>query len=490
MSRIWDFGGPDPTDNLPSPPPSPDPTNTLGSTPSTTPIATSAPSSTPASTQISTDPPADFTTWVNTALQSRLGLTKYGLIPAADKKDLIRKIWSDPTVQSDYVSNHANLSSGNVSSLAILENQIQSVMMGQGNDPTIAIDYTNMLQAAGVSLTASEQAGLSGATQAINAPVPRPFGTNVVSGYDFGAPMPAGGWSSKSPGESFGWDKHNGVDYGTRAGDRIVSPFSGTVTVQTNVPGYGNYVIVTLDNGWKMGFGHVASGAVQNGARVNPGDLIAIAGADVGSAQGSVTLVTWQDANGMWHNPHQVLDPIFDGTTFAAIGAQGAAGTGMPTVNKILDSEYPSIKADFQTFFGHPPSPGDVYEILQHGNSPAQWLDYIRAMPSHIDTMTQGQYYDLRAVADVASTKVLGHPSTDSIVQELAQAQLTTPQAALNWYNEHGVTGIPPEDYQKIYKANQSTMNAIFNEPAGADPRDIQAIHDAEKVKGGHGAVA
>jgi len=449
--------------------------------PSTSGIALSSPTASSSGTpQVTSDPPADFVAWVNTALQSRLGLTKYSLIPASTKKQLVEKIWQDPSIQSDYVTNHQQLAGGNISSIAIIENQIQAVMMGQGNDPSVAIDYTNMLQAAGVPLTASEQANLAGATQAVNAPVPRPFGTNRVSGYDYGAPMPKGGWSSKNPGQSYGWSSHMGIDYGTRAGERIVSPFAGTARVQTGVSGYGNYVTVTLDNGWVLGFGHVAAGEVQNGQRVNPGDLIAIAGANVGSAQGSVTIVTWQDPQGRYANPHEVMDPVFAGATFSSLGAPGAAGTGMPTVNKVLDAQYPTIKSDWQTYFGSPPSPEDVYNVLAHGSSPAQWSDYIRALPSHLDNLTQGQYYDMRQVADSVSTKVLGHPSTDGIVSELSQAGLTSQQAVTNWYNEHGVTGIPKETYQAIYKAVQPTMNGIFNEPAGADPRDIKKIHDGE----------
>jgi hypothetical protein len=423
--------------------------------------------------------------WVNTALQARLGVTKYGLIPAADKKALIAKIWQDPSVQSYYINNHSNFSSQDpqvaLSSVGGMGNLINSVMLGQGNDPSTALDYTNMLQAAGVPLTASEQASLAGATQAVNAPVPRPFGSSAVSGYDYGTPMPAGGWTGT--GQSFGWDKHYGVDYGTRAGDRIVSPFAGTVTAQNNVPGYGNLVTVTLDNGWKMSFGHVAGGAAVNGTRVNPGDLIAIAGKNVGDAQGSVTIVTWQDPQGRYVNPHDVLDPIFAGATFSSLGAAVAAGTGMPTVNKALDTEYPTIKSDWQTYFGRPPSPEDVYDVLNHGSSPAQWSDYIRAIPSHIDGMTSGQYYDMRQVADVVSTKVLGHPSTDSIVQELSQQGVTSQQAVTNWYNEHGVTGISQEDYQKGYQAVQPTMEHIFNEPAGADPRDIKNIYEQQTAR-------
>src|SRR6266566_2013293 len=281
--------------------PTPSPENPLASSASTSPMQIGN-TGAPASTTPSTAPPSDFTAWVNTALQARLGLTKYSLISASKKRDLIQSIWEDPSIQSNYVLNRQQLSSGNVASLAILENQIQSVMLGQGNDPSVAIDYTNMLQAAGVPLSATEQASLAGATQAVNAPVPKPFGTNVVSGYDYGQAMPPGGWTGT--GQSYGWDKHYGVDYGTRAGDRIVSPFAGTATVQTGVAGYGNLVTITLDNGWKLSFGHVAQGTIQNGTRVNPGDLVAISGANVGSAKGSVTIVTWQDPQGRYVNPN------------------------------------------------------------------------------------------------------------------------------------------------------------------------------------------
>ena len=115
---------------------------------------------------------------------------------------------------------------------------------------------------------------------------------------------------------------------------------------------------------------------------------------------------------------------------------------------------------------------------------PAQWLDYIRSMPSHIDGLSQGQYYDMRSVADQVSTKVLGHPATDGIVAELHGAGITSQQAVTNWYNEHGVTGIPKEDYQQIYKAVQPTMAHIFNEPAGADPRDIHHIYSTTSLDG------
>lgn len=483
---------PDPVDTVPVANPSPSPSgNPLASKPVTTPIAVGSTSGNAPAHSDPTVAPKEFVTWVNTVLTGRLGQTKYSLIPAKDKTALINKLWQDPSVQSFYNNNYANFNSADpqvaLSAAAGMGNLINQVMSGQGNDPTVAIDYSNMLQAAGVQLTVAEQAALSSATQSVNAPVPRPFNTSVISGYKFGDPMPPGGWSSKYPGISFGWDKHYGNDYGTKAGDRIVSPFAGTATVETGVEGYGNIVYVTLDNGWKMGFGHVASSALKTGDRVNPGDLIATAGQNVGDSVGSVTIVTWQDPQGKFHDPGDVLNPIFNGATFSSLSqavpneiGPGAAGTGMPTVNKVLDTEYPSIKSDWQTYFGSPPSPEDVYQVLQHGSSPAQWSDYIRALPSHIDGLTQGQYYDMRGVADQVSTKVLGHPSTDGIVAELAGQQLTTPAAVSNWYNEHGVTGIDQPTYNEIYKAVEPIVKGVYND-TGADPRIIKQIHDSAR---------
>lgn len=428
-----------------------------------------------------TAPPADFTAAVNRALQGRLGLTKYGQIPSADKAALILKIWQDPTIEQYYTSNHTILTT-DVNAAGQFGNLINQVMVGQGNDPSVAVDYTNMLQAAGVPLTASEQAGLAGATQAINAPVPRPFATNVISGYDFGATVPATvGGKQTTPFQT-------GIDYGTPVGSRIVSPFAGTVHVVSGAAAgnYGNIVYVTLDNGWTMGFGHVAQGEAQNGVRVNPGDLIALSGANVGDSTGAVTIVTWQDPNAKWvngllvggyQNPHDALDPIFKGTTFASLGAAGAAGTGMPTVNKVLDSEYPSIKSDWQQYFGSPPSPEDVYNILSHGSSPQEWHDYIRAMPSHIDGLNQGQAFDIRQSADSISTTMLGHPSTDGVVKDLYDSGQTSTQDIKDWYGWHSPNQIDKETYQKIYTATQPIMKGIFYEPAGADPRDINFIH-------------
>lgn len=471
----------DPVDQLaspsPTPVPSPEGSNPLSPSAATSAIQVGSATAPAPVNQVLATPPAAFVAAVNNALNYRLGLAKTGLIPTADRTALVEKLWQDPTLSQYFTANQGNLKDPTIA--GTLGIQIQNVMLGQGNDPTVAVDYTNMLQAAGVQLTTAEQASLAGATQAVNAPVPRPFDTSVVSGYDFGQTMPATvGGKVVNPFQA-------GTDYGTPAGSRIVSPFAGTVTVLAGAAAgdWGNLVSVTLDNGWKMSFGHVASGQAANGARVNPGDLIAISGANVGDSTGAVTEVMWQDPSGKYVNPHTVLDPIFAGTTFTNIGAAGAAGTGSPTVNKTLDAEYPSIKADWTTYFGSPPSPEDVYNVLSHGTSPAEWTDFIRSMPSHIDGMAMGQAYDLRQTADQVSTKVLGHPSTDGIVKELFDGQLSTPQAVTNWYNEHGTTGIDPSTYSAIVKAQTPIMTNIFNDP-GADPRIIKSIYDTQTQQG------
>ncbi len=121
--------------------------------------------------------------------------------------------------------------------------------------------------------------------------------------------MPAGGWTGN--GQSYGWTTHQGVDYGTPAGSAITAPFGGTVTYQTGLLGYGNKITLTLANGWKIIFGHVASGV--SGA-VQAGQKIGVTGQNVGSSQGAVTLVEVHNASGKAVNPHTIMDPIFAGT--------------------------------------------------------------------------------------------------------------------------------------------------------------------------------
>ncbi len=408
-------------------------------------------------------------------MQNMAGTRGY-LLDTSSLASIADRLWQSVSLQQLYAGYVTTPSSYAVALDAAIMNTVLNPALDPAIDPTIMSDYASTMQTAGLDLTPAMLQGLSNSTMAANASVPRPFDTSTISGYDFGQAPPPGGFAGTGP--IAGWATHQGIDYGTRAGSRIVSPFAGTVST-THDQWNGNLVTVTLDNGWKMSFGHVASGAAANGARVNPGDLIAISGANVGDSKGAVTLVTWQDPKGNYVNPHQVLDPIFTGTTFSGINAPGAAGTGMPSVNAILDREYPTIKSDWVAMFGSPPSPEDVQNVLQHGTSPTQWTDFIRQQPGHIPGMSVGSIYDLRTVVDGVSMTALGHAGTDGIVKELNDAGTTSQAQVKLWYDEHSPNEIDKTVYRQIATALAPNMDGAFND-TGVDPRMVKTIHDGQ----------
>lgn len=412
--------------------------------------------------------------------------TRGSLLDTSALTAIADKLWQSVSLQQLYAGYVTTPNQYAVALDAAIMNTVLNPSLDPTIDPTIMPDYASTMQNAGLDLTPAMLQALSNSTMAANATVPRPFDTSTVSGYDYGQPMPATvAGKAVNPFQA-------GTDYGTPAGSRIVSPFAGTVTVSTGIDaadGRGNIVYVTLDNGWVMGFGHVASGSATTGARVNPGDLIAISGANVGDATGAVTEVTWQAPGGKWtggvyngkyENPHTAMDPIFSGSTFQNLGVPGAAGTGMASVNTILDREYPTVKSDWQALFGTPPSPEDVYNVTQHGSSPTEWRDYMRSLPGHIDGMTVGQISDLRGTVDSVSQAALGHAGTDGIVKELYDQGMTGQKQVQLWYNEHSPTQLDSSTYNAVYKANQPVMANILNE-AGFDPRI--AAQQAQQVK-------
>jgi murein DD-endopeptidase MepM/ murein hydrolase activator NlpD len=428
----------------------------------------------PSSTQTgAADPNANkaaFEALATAKIQQMIG-TRYYLVDSATLQGIVDKLWQSVSLQQLMNGYQQSPSQYGAALETAIQNAILNPSTDPAIDPSVTSDYINAKQGAGESLSTAELTALSNATQAANAPVPRPFDTSNVSGYDFNTPLPPD--LAKSTGQT----TNMGTDYGTPAGSRIVSPFAGTVTVKHD-PFRGNQVLVTLDNGWQISFGHVASAAATEGARVNPGDLIAISGSNVGDAQGAVTLVEWFDPQGNRHDPHQVLDPIFNGTTYSTLGLPGAAGTGSPTVNAVLDREYPSIKSDWTAMFGSPPSPEDVYNVLQHGTSPTQWTDFIRGMPGHIPGMTVGSIYDLRTVVDNVSMTSLGHAGTDGIVKELNDAGMTSQAQVKLWYDEHSPNEIDKTTYDDIVKVLKPNLDGALNE-SGVDPRMVKTIHDS-----------
>lgn len=156
-----------------------------------------------------------------------------------------------------------------------------------------------------------------------------PFAPAKVSGYDFGAPLPPGGWNGN--GQSYGWTIHLGTDYGTPAGETIYAAGAGTVTYKTGVPGYGNELIEKLANGFTLIFGHVASGI---SGTVQQGQPIGVTGHDVGSSKGSVTLVEVLDPSGKAINP----DPGFNALFASYKGQPGASSSG---TGDLVDLNFP-----------------------------------------------------------------------------------------------------------------------------------------------------
>ena len=411
--------------------------------------------------------PTAFEQMVVTKLQNMVGTRGY-LLDSSALTAIADKLWQSVSLQQLYAG-YLNSPSQFASNLeAQIMNTVLNPSMDPTIDPTIMSDYATSVQNAGLTLTPAMLTALGNATMAANAAVPKPFGTSTVSGNDYGTQV-----DPNSPSGGYG-NIHRGVDYGTPAGSRIVSPFAGTYKIVSGDKYYGNRVSITLDNGWVLSFGHVASGSLQDGARVNPGDLIAVSGANVGDSQGAVTLVEWQSPqdvkNGTFSNPHEVMDPIFSGSTFANLGVPGAAGTGMPSVNTILDREYPSIKADWTALFGTPPSPGDVNNVLAHGSSPTEWRDFIRAQEGHITGMNVGQIYDLRNLVDSTSLSLLGHAGTDGIVKELHDQGMTGTNQVKLWYGEHSPNELDSATYNQIYAANAPVYKNILLE-TGFDPR-------------------
>jgi hypothetical protein len=421
-------------------------------------------------------------------MQNMAGTRGY-LLDTSALTAIADKLWQSVSLQQLYAGYVTTPNSYAVALDAAIMNTVLNPSLDPTIDPTIMPDYASTMQTAGLDLTPAMLQALSNSTMAANATVPRPFDTSTISGYDYGQALPA------DLAKFTGLTNHEGIDYGTPNGSRIVSPFAGTISVMApddpQAKYYGQKVTVTMDNGWKISFGHVGSYQAQNGARVNPGDLIALSGQNQGDSSGAVTLVEYQDPSGKFMNPHDVMDPIFSGSTFQNLGVPGAAGTGMPSVNTILDREYPTVKSDWTNLFGTPPSPEDVYNVTQHGSSPTEWKDYMRSLPGHINGMTVGQISDLRSTVDSVSQTALGHGGTDGIVKELNDQGMTGQKQVQLWYNEHSANELDSTTYNAIYKANQPTMTNILNE-TGFDPRIAQQQAQQAKdtsLPGQHGSA-
>ena len=81
---------------------------------------------------------------------------------------------------------------------------------------------------------------------------------------------------SSKYGEQRKTGRHKGIDYAAAKGTDIVTPVGGTVTTNSvDSDGYGNYIIVTDDNGHKHYFAHMSNkSTLKVGERVERGDVV------------------------------------------------------------------------------------------------------------------------------------------------------------------------------------------------------------------------
>ncbi|TAE44362.1 MAG: M23 family metallopeptidase, partial [Cytophagales bacterium] len=78
----------------------------------------------------------------------------------------------------------------------------------------------------------------------------------------------------------FGWRSsgyHPGIDLALRRGEPILSVFDGIIKTSAYNAGYGNYIVITHDNGLETLYAHLDA-RVKAGSRVRAGQLIALSG--------------------------------------------------------------------------------------------------------------------------------------------------------------------------------------------------------------------
>lgn len=81
---------------------------------------------------------------------------------------------------------------------------------------------------------------------------------------------------------------HKGIDLVGLDDITVYSVSSGTVRTGWQPDGAGNYVVVTLDDGRRIFYMHLAKILVENGAKVNVGDALGIMGS-TGNSTGAHT---------------------------------------------------------------------------------------------------------------------------------------------------------------------------------------------------------
>lgn len=110
-------------------------------------------------------------------------------------------------------------------------------------------------------------------------------GGNVVVSSGFMWPLPGNytitswfGYRPASDTNGIGSTNHGGMDIAASTGTPIHAPAGGYVTKASWYGGYGNCIMVAMDNGDTLLFGHLSGYNVSYGERVNQGDVIGYVG--------------------------------------------------------------------------------------------------------------------------------------------------------------------------------------------------------------------
>ncbi|MDF0533589.1 peptidoglycan DD-metalloendopeptidase family protein [Shewanella yunxiaonensis] len=72
---------------------------------------------------------------------------------------------------------------------------------------------------------------------------------------------------------------HNGVDFSTPVGTKVVATGDGVVTLVTNHPYAGKYIVIEHDSKYTTRYLHLSKALVHKGQRVSRGQVIALSGA-------------------------------------------------------------------------------------------------------------------------------------------------------------------------------------------------------------------
>ncbi|WP_195270225.1 peptidoglycan DD-metalloendopeptidase family protein [Eubacterium sp. 1001713B170207_170306_E7] len=109
--------------------------------------------------------------------------------------------------------------------------------------------------------------------------------SNVVVSSGFMWPLPGNytitswfGYRPASDTNGIGSTNHGGMDIAASTGTPIHAPAGGYVTMASWNGGYGNCIMVAMDNGDTLLFGHLSGYNVSYGQRVNQGDIIGYVG--------------------------------------------------------------------------------------------------------------------------------------------------------------------------------------------------------------------